>query len=143
MLVVGVGLGRSSIWVGFFYSMIRRPPRSTRTDTRVPYTTLVRSQGRAVRRGARDPLPGRLRLGRRSAGGPAGPVEDAGVRRDDRRGRRRRPTGLAGRSEEHTSALQSLMRISSAVLCFKQKQPDVIPRHHTRLTATTLTERYP
>src|SRR3546814_6648650 len=77
--------------------MIRRPPRSTRTDTLFPYTTLFRSQ--AARRRGDDDLER-----------PALPAARAG-----NRGRRTR------RSEEHTSELQSLMRISYAVFCLKKK----------------------
>src|SRR3546814_3142209 len=80
----------------FFFLMIRRPPRSTRTDTLFPYTTLFRSVGHAgwSRSGASG-------LGRE----PRGP---------------RRLRGQP-RSEEHTSELQSLMRISYAVFCLKKK----------------------
>src|SRR3546814_4121162 len=79
--------------------MIRRPPRSTRTDTLFPYTTLFRSQPvRAPARAAR-----RLPRSRRQARNPAA------ARRQARR------------SEEHTSELQSLMRISYAVFCLKKK----------------------
>src|SRR3546814_10561137 len=89
--------------------MIRRPPRSTRTDTLFPYTTLFRSPRRGGQRAAgptrhglasaRAILGGRG-SGKRSCQGP------------------RRP----GRSEEHTSELQSLMRISYAVFCLKKKK---------------------
>src|SRR3546814_3822487 len=78
--------------------MIRRPPRSTRTDTLFPYTTLFRSPGRPV--GVALPPPGQ------TAGGTRG---DLGLYRPGRR------------SEEHTSELQSLMRISYAVFCLKKK----------------------
>src|SRR3546814_10275707 len=81
--------------------MIRRPPRSTRTDTLFPYTTLFRS--------------GRWRQGRRGAscfGIADGTVRD----RDAGSGR------VVLRSEEHTSELQSLMRISYAVFCLKKKK---------------------
>src|SRR3546814_2775791 len=81
--------------------MIRRPPRSTRTDTLFPYTTLFRSVGR---RAARRDRPARHHR-RRSA---------------DLRRHRHRPGD--GRSEEHTSELQSLMRISYAVFCLKKKK---------------------
>src|SRR3546814_4292026 len=89
--------------------MIRRPPRSTRTDTLFPYTTLFRSGGAAAAEpggaGCRR-ARGRCRLG-------------AG-RGDDGMGRSgNRLTGK--RSEEHTSELQSLMRISYAVFCLKKK----------------------
>src|SRR3546814_3432922 len=92
--------------------MIRRPPRSTRTDTLFPYTTLFRSADARHRR-----LVGRVDLGEAGPGAgaerpppPAGAVVQ-GVPR------RRQPA----RSEEHTSELQSLMRISYAVFCLKKK----------------------
>src|SRR3546814_3071108 len=84
--------------------MIRRPPRSTRTDTLFPYTTLFRS-GRPL------PLPDRPRP-QAGAHGP-GP-EDRGKQ------------GARLRSEEHTSELQSLMRISYAVFCLKKKKKKTI-----------------
>src|SRR3546814_4231489 len=95
-----------------FVLMIRRPPRSTRTDTLLPYTTLFRSTDR--RRLARHTAC-RCRSGYRSA------YRHAGTRF-------RRPDAVAGasggsgRSEEHTSELQSLMRISYAVFCLKTKK---------------------
>src|SRR3546814_2106054 len=95
--------------------MIRRPPRSTRTDTLFPYTTLFRSQRQAA---ADDAGERRLDLGDmrgRDAIGPAAAVGDIG----------NAPVGGVGdgvRSEEHTSELQSLMRISYAVFCLKKKK---------------------
>src|SRR3546814_9670147 len=95
--------------------MIRRPPRSTRTDTLFPYTTLFRSAG-ADRRRARG-------LGQRRADGAPGPAG-----RPDRPHRDRARPALeplwfgSDRSEEHTSELQSLMRISYAVFCLKKKK---------------------
>src|SRR3546814_1749764 len=89
--------------------MIRRPPRSTRTDTLFPYTTLFRSHDHELRQ----------RL-------PQGAEPRARDRRDqEARGRTpglsvRSDGGL--RSEEHTSELQSLMRISYAVFCLKKKK---------------------
>src|SRR3546814_5012463 len=93
--------------------MIRRPPRSTRTDTLFPYTTLFRSPGvTVVDDGAMDSPVGGGRRGSLS-------IDDEGT-----------PTGetvliedgiLKGRSEEHTSGLQSLMRISYAVFCLKKQ----------------------
>src|SRR3546814_8141645 len=80
--------------------MIRRPPRSTRTDTLFPYTTLFRS-ARA------DFIPGFHGRGSAVAGAACG-------QRGGRGGER-------ARSEEHTSELQSLMRISYAVFCLKKK----------------------
>src|SRR3546814_9610513 len=78
--------------------MIRRPPRSTRTDTLFPYTTLFRS-----------PI---------SAAAPCGTWKRAGSS----------SSRLGRRSEEHTSELQSLMRISYAVFCLKKKKHNPIPR---------------
>src|SRR3546814_2620185 len=96
--------------------MIRRPPRSTRTDTLFPYTTLFRSLAHEHR-----PLPDLPALYQR--GDPQGrrtvAVRD-GARRRPRRDRR--PPGHLSRSEEHTSELQSLMRISYAVFCLKKKK---------------------
>src|SRR3546814_13547541 len=96
----------------FFFLMIRLPPRSTRTDTLFPYTTRFRSGPRAGARvgrpDGRDQQPGR------------------GHRADPRGSRCRRGAARVvrdgvGRSEEHTSELQSLMRISYAVFCLKKK----------------------
>src|SRR3546814_5447723 len=84
--------------------MIRLPPRSTRTDTLFPYTTLFRSARAAIRH-RRTSADG-VRARRRHA-------HDA----LQSRGRSRRH-----RSEEHTSELQSLMRISYAVFCLKKKK---------------------
>src|SRR3546814_1088562 len=102
--------------------MIRRPPRSTRTDTLFPYTTLFRSPpDRNVRR--RSAL-GHLALRRLTPS--IWPVRRA--RHDEtpstgRAGcRRAPPCPRSWRSEEHTSELQSLMRISYAVFCLKKKK---------------------
>src|SRR3546814_18076257 len=96
--------------VFFFFLMIRRPPRSTRTDTLFPYTTLFRSA-----------------FGRHIVGG------DAVMRHFERSGAQddRAADGVPARhalamqryrrSEEHTSELQSLMRISYAVFCLKKQ----------------------
>src|SRR3546814_10736806 len=98
------------------FLIIRLPPRSTRTDTLVPYTTLCRSV-RHLRdfqdRPRRDDLfRGRLaqRLCRRADGRSGHARHDAGDGRE-----------TLARSEEHTSELQSLMRISYAVFCLKKK----------------------
>src|SRR3546814_4979167 len=112
--------------------MIRRPPRSTRTDTLFPYTTLFRSG--AVEAG-RDPLA-------------TGEIHDFFTR-----GRRRRVERQIGteterefpafdnriernhlRSEEHTSELQSLMRISYAVFCLKKKKINNVHRTYNTKT---------
>src|SRR3546814_10545854 len=120
--------------------MIRRPPRSTRTDTLFPYTTPFRSAGRAPECGTRTTGPRMGIAGResvrehdraaaadRSAGGDAG----AG-----RRGRGRGDgSAVPRRSEEHTSELQSLMRISYAVFCLKKK------KHKAKQMTSTYTKR--
>src|SRR3546814_2345830 len=118
--------------------MILRPPRSTRTDTLFPYTTLfrsraqargkrrdgvhhrgrrlgVRSRRAAVHRAVLRLLDGRIlpRQGRRRADH---------LRRSVEAGGRVSPGVPAARSEEHTSELQSLMRISYAVFCLKTKK---------------------
>src|SRR3546814_3182459 len=90
-----------------FFLMQRRPPRSTRTDTLFPYTTLFRSsRSPAPTRSTRRWTSWRRRRSRTSwRGSPS-------------QGGRR----LRRRSEEHTSELQSLMRISYAVFCLKKKK---------------------
>src|SRR3546814_4562104 len=102
----------------FFFLMIRRPPRSTRTDTRFPYTTLFRSaSGTESRRRCAGLSHGRRRRRRR------GSRHRNAAGRHHRRGRTTAaPPGPAPRrSEEHTSELQSLMRISYAGFCLKKK----------------------
>src|SRR3546814_4189572 len=111
--------------------MIRRPPSSTRTDTLFPYTTLFRSRhgclpsrgacpgrGAAVSEARAQTRPCRLAViarwempasAQRPRVGPAGAIP-----------------GKLARSEEHTSELQSLMRISYAVFCLKKKKK----QHH-------------
>src|SRR3546814_1404355 len=91
----------------FFFLMIRRPPRSTRTDTLFPYTTLFRSIAGST--GPRAKLRGPARLG---------------LARD------RLGSSPVHRSEEHTSELQSLMRISYAVFCLKKKKKLPKNRNH-------------
>src|SRR3546814_7479227 len=93
------------------FLMIRRPPRSTRTDTLFPYTTLFRS--------ARQPWPGAVPAGTDRAGQPQVPDLQVPYNAGDD----------GGRSEEHTSELQSLMRISYAVFCLKKKN---ISKHDTK-----------
>src|SRR3546814_13977520 len=114
-----------------FFLLIRRPPKSTRTDTLFPYTALFRSL-----------------LGRRGDGidrlqGYEGNAEESDRDREDGRGERRASGAAAqgdalpglmrlpsrvrdgrreARSEEHTSELKSLMRISYAVFCLKKKK---------------------
>src|SRR3546814_8350481 len=92
--------------------MIRRPPRSTRTDTLFPYATLFRS-GPGRPQPIHDQLPAGVEVGHRPT--PQCIVCDPVLRR-------RRASGDHERSEEHTSELQSLMRISYAVFCLKKKK---------------------
>src|SRR3546814_10823783 len=97
--------------------MILRPPRSTRTDTLFPYTTLFRS---ASTRGGHWVF----RLGHPDHPGQQfghGGVERLHRRRSVLRQDQRRGLSRVQRSEEHTSELQSLMRISYAVFCLKKK----------------------
>src|SRR3546814_5572687 len=121
--------------------MIRRPPRSTRTDTLFPYTTLFRSRpaGAAA-------LRGRCRARHGCAGRP-------GAHRDPHDGQHHRclelpaaaaAGGSEGRSEEHTSELQSLMRNSYAVFCLKKKiqlhiRTNITNQHYKIRVANTST----
>src|SRR3546814_11040729 len=86
-------LSSFGVHVVIFFLMIRRPPRSTRTDTLFPYTTLFRSYS-----------------------------SHALHSQPNTSGWRGMPFALLRRSEEHTSELQSLMRISYAVFCLKKKK---------------------
>src|SRR3546814_5856118 len=99
--------------------MIRRPPRSTRTDTLFPYTTLFRSDAAAGRQAFGQHAPA-LTGHRRAADDRVDRHEH--VATDDRAVHERRTRIVAARSEEHTSELQSLMRISYAVFCLKKKK---------------------
>src|SRR3546814_2364173 len=105
--------------------MIRRPPRSTRTDTLFPYTTLFRSTRSPACAVRREEHGGRSTPPRFSSDSPparSSPVRVSLVRAERHgRGRCRRRWRRAGRSEEHTSELQSLMRISYAVFCLHKK----------------------
>src|SRR3546814_6849278 len=89
--------------------MIRRPPRSTRTDTLFPYTTLFRSN--LALRGLASHIPGN------------------GIPRNAFTVRSTKLELTSARSEEHTSELQSLMRISYAVFCLIKKKLPL--RYHT------------
>src|SRR3546814_938072 len=92
--------------------MIRRPPRSTRTDTLFPYTTLFRS------------IAGYAAAGSRALRAPGHCVRGLARCRPRGQGRRAKAAAprVSSRSEEHTSELQSLMRISYAVFCLKKKK---------------------
>src|SRR3546814_3034152 len=97
--------------------MIRRPPRSTRTDTLFPYTTLFRSLIVAALGGLTLWSMDSVRNGSSSAASAWRVIRSTWKRNYIQ----------AIRSEEHTSELQSLMRISYAVFCLKKK----IKQHHT------------
>src|SRR3546814_7551490 len=114
--------------------MIRRPPRATRTDTLFPYTTLCRSP-----KGRRGPGHGRGADARGGGARPSARRRHLPVLRGELRRRRGPPLRARARggppvlpapargraplrSEEHTSELQSLMRISYAVFCLKKKK---------------------
>src|SRR3546814_5421192 len=103
----------------FFFLMIRRPPRSTRTDTLFPYTTLFRSSQANIdsKTATRDAAVARVNVAKASLAETQA--------RNGRLDIRAPAAGLVltrDRSEEHTSELQSLMRISYAVFCLKKKK---------------------
>src|SRR3546814_16696996 len=98
-----------------FFLLIRRPPRSTRTDTLFPYTTLFRSEMVRPEAARRDI---ELKI-REQPGHVQRPMLRLG--RIDRRMAHQYIHDVE-RSEEHTSELQSLMRISYAVFCLKKKK---------------------
>src|SRR3546814_2738227 len=102
----------------FFFLMIRRPPRSTRTDTLFPYTTLFRSfLGAACRSLATETNDRLVDKVRRIAHGLIGAQDADGYLR----------------SEEHTSELQSLMRSSYAVFCLKKTKTKIEYNNKTKL----------
>src|SRR3546814_9629129 len=112
--------------------MIRRPPRSTRTDSLFPYTTLFRSPLPALRR---RPVRARGHADQRRQGRCAVADRAPQPRRPPRPRADREDEGtdpaadVRRRSEEHTSELQSLLRISYAVFCLKKKKK-VIQRYN-------------
>src|SRR3546814_5288605 len=98
--------------ISFFFLMIRRPPRSTRTDTLFPYTTLFRSTHDVIRpQNDLTPSMNELERGEWRAGSMPTKVSSN--------------FSSNSRSEEHTSELQSLMRISYAVFCLKKKKTHI------------------
>src|SRR3546814_1654624 len=103
--------------------MIRRPPRSTRTDTPFPYTTLFRSIAGQIQQGVQQH---RAMAGRQHEAVAVGPGRVLRVEFQER-------------SEEHTSELQSLMRISYAVFCLKKKKPTQTLQSTTHSTHTITT----
>src|SRR3546814_19236304 len=99
---------RFIVFIVIFVLMIRRPPRSTRIDTLFPYTTLFRSLVGCEIIGPEPILAQHDRIAR--------------YRADILDEPRKMEGDLRIRSEEHTSELQSLMRISYAVFCLKKKK---------------------
>src|SRR3546814_8689241 len=121
-----------------FFLMNRRPPRSTRTDTLFPYTTLFRSSRCAIAR--TEPLPKRSPLPLKTS-----PLPQRKHRQRPRRAKRSALANAASavdadaqnrmrRSEEYTSELQSLMRISYAVFCLKKKNNKKINTSHVQVS---------
>src|SRR3546814_3167460 len=121
----------------FFFLMIRRPPRSTLTDTLFPYTTLFRSVRRLRTEGAFA-----------HAGLRQQAIDARHVSAVDRFGivalavlhgpGHPRAGAQPRRSEEHTSELQSLMRISYAVFCLKKNKLNITIHSHTLRASTSL-----
>src|SRR3546814_5548384 len=115
-----------SLYIFFFFLMIRRPPRSTRTDTLFPYTTLFRSGRRGQQRGGKHREASLHRVGTRWAWTRMAHCGPAYHR-------------TARRSEEHTSELQSLMRISYAVFCLKKKKQKITLHNTDNRESETVT----
>src|SRR3546814_8399841 len=118
--------------------MIRRPPRSTRTDTLFPYTTLFRSQVARRHIGDRNivayPVLRHVDIGRQRRAAETAQIE----RQDDVLGGAHE---IGERSEEHTSELQSLMRISYAVFCLKKKKNNQQIQHKQQQQETTTNQK--
>src|SRR3546814_4319713 len=112
-----------SSFLVIFFLMIRRPPRSTRTDTLFPYTTLFRSADDFLIQDA-------------DAHGAPGVINLFGIESPGLTASLAIGEHVADRSEEHTSELQSLMRISYAVFCLKKKNKT--HQYYTRMITYTL-----
>src|SRR3546814_2102012 len=115
----------------FFFLMILRPPRSTRTDTLFPYTTLFRS--RPTVPVDAEPHAGGVRAGRGRRRVRRAPAAE---------GHASVPRLHQARSEEHTSELQSLMRISYAVFCLKKKKNHQIKNRISHIYTTQPTAHH-
>src|SRR3546814_6517129 len=112
--------------------MIRRPPRSTRTATLFPGTTLFRSVQHVCLNRRRVRVRASGATGHAREGHALEPASDPQKRLLDHRG-----CVHADRSEEHTSELQSLMRISYAVFCLKKKKQTFQPSKQLSTTTNT------
>src|SRR3546814_10860120 len=98
--------------------MIRRPPRSTRTDTLFPYTNALPISSLSSSDSPANASPARVSISRKRRSNLAEAARSA----------------ASGRSEEHTSELQSLMRISYAVFCLKKKNKHIVHVINTKYT---------
>src|SRR3546814_10434194 len=114
--------------------MIRRPPRSTRTDTLFPYTTLFRSATVTVLPVTSTSCDAATRY-RHPKTSPCSPIMPHHIAADHRLERNL----MEDRSEEHTSELQSLMRISYAVFCLKKKKNTM--NKHQYITINIVTNK--
>src|SRR3546814_10477611 len=115
--------------------MIRRPPRSTRTDTLFPYTTLFRSSVIDMRHMRYFVAVVGHRSFRRAA-------SELNVSQPPLTRQIQQLEDILGRSEEHTSELQSLMRISYAVFCLKKKKKNNTKSTKTKDTSKSKTNTY-
>src|SRR3546814_8334953 len=118
--------------------MIRRPPRSTRTDTLCPYTTLFRACADEPENPMNPTQLERFRSVLKALGDPKAGIANSGglCLGADSALQVSRP-GLGLRSEEHTSELQSLMRTSYAVFCLKKKIHPLITKQLAHSLHTT------
>src|SRR3546814_7962485 len=124
----------------FFFLMIQRPPRSTRTDTLFPYTTLFRSAyGGQEETASIATLHRAVELGVNffDTAEVYGPYENEEIVGRALREVRDQVVIATKRSEEHTSELQSLMRISYAVFCLKKKKKYNTEKIRTQITSHT------
>src|SRR3546814_3171086 len=127
--------------VVIFFLMIRRPPRSTRTDTLFPYTTRFRSERPGRAPGAGTALRQHPRAQGTGAAGLRAEAQDADpavphsrIRLAGRLVHRQPAVRRRARSEAHTSELQSLMRISYAVFCLKKNNTKHTPYHNVMIS---------
>src|SRR3546814_6788136 len=125
-LYISLQIGYYIPWLAcYFFLMIRRPPRSTRTDTLFPYTTLFRSNrdkvGKVTMAQVREIAEAKMKDLNASDIDAAAKI-------------------IAGRSEEHTSELQSLMRISYAVFCLKKNNQHYQEIYQHYMICRTITD---
>src|SRR3546814_6926319 len=146
LLILGVTIAMLTniIFLSCFFLMIRRPPRSTRTDTLFPYTTLFRSDSRYAKEVApftsKDNPIGNFRRSSQDERSfdKSFLRPDSGSAAEDLL--TRVPESRGPRSEEHTSELQSLMRISYAVFCLKKKNKKNL-KNQTQMYSKNLNDK--